>query len=99
LGFLLTIKTYNNIFGDGTWKREISKKDQIIALTTKLTKIQAKCEQQVAAFATQQKSGGAKEKTENSKSEGGSRCSKKEPYTVAAWRLIKKEDVVTVKGK
>jgi hypothetical protein len=32
-------------------------------------------------------------------SEGGSRCSKREPYTVAACRLIKKEDKVTVKGK
>jgi hypothetical protein len=51
------------MFEDGTWKREIGKKDQIIALTTKLTEMQAKFEQQVAAFATQQQSGGAKEKT------------------------------------
>ena len=93
------IKTYNNMFEDGTWKSEIGKKDQIIALTTKQTKMQAKFEQQVAVFATQQQFGGAKEKTDNSKSEGGSRCSKREPYTVAAWRLIKKEDVVTIKGK
>jgi hypothetical protein len=64
------IKTYNNKFEDGTWKRKIGKKDQIIALTMKLTKMQVKFEQQVAAFATQQQSGGAKEKTENSKSEG-----------------------------
>ena len=88
------------MFEDGTWKREIGKKDQIIALTTKLTEMQAKLEQQVAAFATQQQSGGNKqENTQNAKSEGGSRRSKKEPYTVAAWRLIKKEDKVTVTGK
>ena len=87
------------MFEDGTWKREIGKKDQIIALTTKLTEMQAKFEQQVAAFATQQQSGGNKEKTDNSKSEGGSRRGKREPYTVAAWRLIKKEDKVTVNGK
>jgi hypothetical protein len=93
------IKTYNNMFEDGTWKREIGEKDQIIALTTKLTKMQAKLEQQVTAFATQQQSGGAKENTQNSKSKGGSRCSKKEPYTVAVWCLIKKEDTVTVNGK
>jgi hypothetical protein len=42
------------MFEDGTWKREISKKGQIIALTTKQTKMQAKLDQQVAAFATQQ---------------------------------------------
>jgi hypothetical protein len=87
------------MFEDGTWKREIGEKDQIIALTTKLTKMQAKLEQQVTAFATQQQSGGAKENTQNSKSKGGSHRSKKEPYTVAAWRLIKKEDKVTVNGK
>ena len=93
------IKTYNNMFEDGTWKREIGEKDQIIALTTKLTEMQAKFEQQVAAFATQQQSGGNKEKTDNSKSEGSSRRGKKEPYTVASWRLVKKEDKVTVNGK
>ena len=38
---------------DGTWKREIGEKDQIIALTTKLTEMQAEFDQQVAAFATQ----------------------------------------------
>ncbi len=32
------IKTYNNMFKDGTWKRELGKKDQIIALSTKLQK-------------------------------------------------------------
>ena len=93
------IKTYNNMFEDGTWKREIGEKDQIFALTTKLTEMQAKFEQQVAAFATQQQSGGNKEKTDNSKSDSGSRRGKKEPYTVAAWRLVKKEDTVTVNGK
>ena len=33
------IKTYNNMFEDGTWKHEIGEKDQIIALTTKLTEM------------------------------------------------------------
>jgi hypothetical protein len=42
------------MFEDGTWKREIGEKDQIIALTTKLTEMQAKFDQQVASFATQQ---------------------------------------------
>ncbi len=92
------IKTYNNMFEDGTWKREIGEKDQIIALTTKLTEMQAKLKKQVVAFATQQQSGGNKqENTQNTNSEGGSCHSKKEPYTVTAWRLIKKEDKVAVK--
>ncbi len=30
------IKAYNNMFKDGTWKRELGKNDQIIALSTKL---------------------------------------------------------------
>jgi hypothetical protein len=42
----------NNMFEDGTWKQEIGEKDQIIALTTKLTEMQAKFKQQVALFAT-----------------------------------------------
>jgi hypothetical protein len=33
------IKTYNNMFEDGTWKGEIGKKDQIIALTMKLSEM------------------------------------------------------------
>ncbi len=61
--------------------------------------MQAKFEQQVAAFATHQQSAGNKEKTDNSKSEDSSSHGKREPYTVAAWRLIKKEDKVTVNGK
>jgi hypothetical protein len=40
---------------DGTRKEELGEKDQIIALTTKLTEIQAKLDQQIASFATQTK--------------------------------------------
>jgi hypothetical protein len=93
------IRTYSNMFEDGTWKREIGEKDQIIALTMTLIKMQAKFKQQVAAFATQQQSGRNKEKTDNSKSESGSRRGKRESYTIAAWQLIKKEDKVTINGK
>jgi hypothetical protein len=91
------IKTYNNMFDDGTWKREIGKKDQIIALITKLTEMQAKFAQQIASIATQAK----KEITPTpaSNQDGGLHCSKKEPYTVAAWHLVKKEGKVTVNGK
>ena len=41
------IKMYNNMSEDGTWKREIGKKDQIIALSTKVAELQAKLESQV----------------------------------------------------
>jgi hypothetical protein len=40
------IKTYNNMFKDGTWKREIAEKDQSIALSTKVAELQAKLETQ-----------------------------------------------------
>jgi hypothetical protein len=36
------IKKYNNMFEDGTWKCELGKKDQIIALSTKIAELQAK---------------------------------------------------------
>ncbi len=65
------IKTYNNMFEDGTWKRETGEKDQIIALTTKLTEMQAKFDQQVASFATQQ--------WEGNNTNNQSSSSKKEP--------------------
>jgi hypothetical protein len=40
---------------NGTWKQELGEKGQIIALTTKLTEIQDKFDQQIASFATQTK--------------------------------------------
>ena len=40
------IKTYNNMSEDGTWKRKIAEKDQIIALSTKVAELQAKLENQ-----------------------------------------------------
>ncbi len=86
------------MFEDGTWKQENGEKDQIIALTTKLTEMQAKFDQQVASFAMQTKNQNAATPTPNS-NRGGSYHSKKDPYTVAALLLIKKEDKVTVNGK
>jgi hypothetical protein len=86
------------MFENGTWKRELGERDQIIALTTKLTELQAKFDQQVSSFATQQ-SAHNKENSSSKTLDNGSRCSKRAPYTVAAWQLIKKEDKVTVNGK
>jgi hypothetical protein len=93
------IKTYNNMAEDGTWKRELAEKDSIIALTTKLTEMQAKFKK-VASFATQQASSITKENSANSapKPNGESRRSQRAPYTVAAWRLVKTEDTVTMNG-
>jgi hypothetical protein len=85
------------MFEDGTWKREIGKKDQIITLTTKLTEMQATFDHQVASFATQAK----KEITPTpaSNQDGGLCRPKKAPYTVIAWCLVKKEDNITVNGR
>ena len=90
------IKIYNNMFEDGTWNREIGEKDQIFALTTKLTEMQAKFDKQIASFATQ---AAIKENPKDPAPKTDTRRSKKEHYTVEAWRLIKKEDTVSVKGK
>jgi hypothetical protein len=59
--------------------------------------MQSKFNQQVASFATQTK----KEITPNptSNQDGGSRCPKRAPYTVAAWHLVKKEDNIIVNGR
>jgi hypothetical protein len=82
---------------DGTWKQELGEKDQIIALTTKLTEIQVKLDQQITSFATQSKDekGVAAASTSNFNSNGNHR-SKQSLFTVVVWRLIKKEDMVTV---
>ncbi len=40
---------------NGTWQRKIGKKDQIIALTTKVDELKIKLDKQVVAFATQAK--------------------------------------------
>jgi hypothetical protein len=82
------------LFEDGSWKQEFGEKDWIIALTTKLTEMQATFKQQVALFAIQATNN--RENNPAPNSDAGSRCSKKAPYTVAAWRLVKREDKVTV---
>ena len=83
------------MFEDRTWKQEIGEKDQIIALTTKFTEMQAKFDQQIASFATQAKN----DKVVPSASSSGTnltRRNKRDPYSVAPWQLIKKEDKDTV---
>jgi hypothetical protein len=62
--------------------------------------MQAKFDQQIASFATQTKNKKtAATPASSSNSSGGTHCSKKDPYRVAAWRSIKKEDSVAVNGK
>jgi hypothetical protein len=95
------INMYNNMFEDGTWKHKLGKKDQIIALSTKIAELQAKIEnqsKQVTAFVTQ----AMKETTLNLGTEGkvgGTCCSKQDPYTVTTWHLTKMEDKVSMNGK
>jgi hypothetical protein len=91
------IKVYNNMSEDGTWKKELGEKDQIIAISTKVMELQLKLDKQVIALATQAN----KEVTPDAGgSRGGSCRGKKDgPYTVPAWHLIKKEDKVINNGK
>jgi hypothetical protein len=72
------IKTYNNMSEDGTWKCKIGEKDQIIALTMKVSELQSKLEKQVAAFATQ-----AKKEITPVEIKGPRHNKKDGPYTVA----------------
>ena len=84
---------------DGTWKQEIGKKDLIIALSTKVAELQAKLENQdkrLVALATQAKKDTA---SDPATEVGGTCCSKREPYTIPAWRLTKKVDKVCMHGK
>jgi hypothetical protein len=91
------IKTYNNMSEDGTWKKELGEKDQIIALSTKVMELQSKLNKQVITLATQEN----KEVTlDAGGSGGGSRRGKRDGhYTVPVWHLIKKEDKVVNNGK
>ncbi len=65
-----------------------------------MTEMQAKFNQQIASFATQASSA-KKENYANSapKADGETRRSQRAPYSVAAWRLVKTEDKVTMNGK
>jgi hypothetical protein len=85
------------MFEDGTQKQELGEKDQIIALSTKVAKLQLKLDKQVIVLATQEK----KEVTPDAcVGRGSSHHSKRDgPYTVPAWHLIKKEDKVINYGK
>ncbi len=58
------------MFEDGTWKRELGEKDQIIALSTKVVKLQVNLNKQVIALATQEK----KEVTPDAGVDKGSSC-------------------------
>jgi hypothetical protein len=91
------IKMYNNMFEDRTWKQELGENDQIIALSTKVAKLQLKLIKQVIALATQEK----KVDTPDAGVGRGSSCRRKRdgPYTILAWHLIKKEDKVINNGK
>jgi hypothetical protein len=94
------IKTYINMFEDGTWKQELCKKYQIIALTTKLTEMQARFDKQIASFATQANNKKTTPAASTSNPTPNGNChSKRDPYTVAAWCLIKKEDTVIINGR
>jgi hypothetical protein len=86
------IKTYNNVFEDRTLKQELGEKDQIIALSTKVAKLQLKLNKQVIALATQEK----KEVTPDAGvgRESSCHCKRDSPNTVLAWCLIKEEDEV-----
>jgi hypothetical protein len=82
---------------DGTWKKDLGEKDQIIALSTKVAELQSKLDKQVIALATKEN----KEVTPDAGCGGGGSCHGKRdgPYTVPAWRLIKKEEKVINNGK
>jgi hypothetical protein len=91
------IKTYNNMSEDGTWKKELGEKDQIIAHSIKVAELQLKLDKQVIALATQEN----KEVTPDAGCGGGGSCHGKRdgPYTVPAWHLIKKGEKVINNGK
>ncbi len=59
--------------------------------------MQSKFNQQVASFATQTKE--EITSTPPSNQDGESCCPKRTPYTVAAWRLVKKEVIIIVNGR
>jgi hypothetical protein len=56
------IKTYNNMFENGTWKQELGEKNRTISLSTKFAKHQLKLDKQVNALATQEMKEGTTDK-------------------------------------
>ena len=82
---------YSNVVEDGTWRKEFSETDQIVALTTLVSQMKASIAKNTIALTTktgQEPSNPAVPKT-------GNRNNRNTPYTVAAWRLEKKEESLT----
>ena len=84
---------YSNLVEDGTWKREFSETDQIVALTTLVSQMETKFSNQTVALATQDQPStdpGGNGKKKRGKGKG--------PYCVEVWRLEKKSESLMKDG-
>jgi len=80
------VQIYTNMTQDGTWQRELSETNQIIALTTQIREMEKRFEQTTNAFAT-----ATEEATKRPANQRG-------PYTVAPWRLEHKGETIKHNG-
>ena len=84
------IQLYSNRIEDVTWKKDLAETDQIVALTTLVHEMQGTLKSNAISLATK-----AEEQATAQPAKKNCRP-QKVPYTVNTWRLVKKEDTVTV---
>ena len=84
-----TIQIYSKLIENGTWKKDLTETDHIVALTKLVHEMQGTIRSNTIALTTK-----AEEQATSQHTKKNSRT-KKGTYTVDAWRLVKKKDTVT----
>ena len=77
---------YSNLVEGGTWKKEFTDMDQIVALTTLVSQMKASISKNTIALTTRT----GKPPVDSANPRTGNCNNRITPYTVAAWRLEKK---------
>ena len=85
---------YSNLVEDGTWKKESTDMDKIVALTTLVSQMKASIAKNNIALTTQN----GKPPFHSANPRTGNHNNRNTPYTVAAWRLKKKGESQTKYG-
>ena len=87
------IQIYSYLIEYGPRNKYLAGMDQIVALTTLVHEVQGTIESNTISLATKTEEQATAQPTKKNS------CPQKGPYTVNAWRLLKKEDIITVDKK
>ena len=94
LGTYANTQIYSNLVEDGTWKKEFTDTDQIVALTTLVSQMKFSIAKNNIALTTQTD----KPPVDSANPRTRNRKNRNTPYTFASWRLDKKGESQTKDG-